>query len=207
MLILVCGQCLSYRLLGCCLFSQSCVDAFYSEFIPVWGQCLLCGEWSARSAWCSSPYRIGSCHPVLGRHHVLGVCPGIWWVPCPLVMSMYQAYRIQYFNPTLFALSISCCSPNLPILACGRLSHCSVLSFLNQNPHLGSICGETAALEGREHIINTLPCLTWHSIPSVWERAVPARGAMEEGKKIWYYPAVRIHEISARASEIRCWER
>jgi len=32
---------------------------------------------------------------------------------------------------------------------------------------------------------------------------VLARGALDESEKIWYYPAVRIHDISERASQIK----
>jgi len=62
-------------------------------------------------------------------------------------------------------------------------------------------------LHGREPIINTPPHLSRHSKRISQERAVPARGALEEGEKIWYYPALRIHKLSERASEIKCWER
>jgi len=37
---------------------------------------------------------------------------------------------------------------------------------------------------------------------NLFERAVLARGALDAGEKIWYYPAMRIHGISERASEM-----
>jgi len=83
-------------------------------------------------------------------------------VPFSFVTSNRQAYRVQHFNPTLLAPSISCFSPYLPVLASGGLSHQSVLGFPNQNPRLGSICGETTELEGREPILNAPPHLSRH---------------------------------------------
>jgi len=98
-----------------------------------------------------------------------------------LVLSMYPAFFIGHSNLTLYALFleisllpsqftplagyefvISFFSPYLPILACGYLSHHFILSFLNQHPCLGSICCETAELEGGEHIVNTAPHLSRH---------------------------------------------
>jgi len=111
---------------------------------------------------CSSRYKVGAFPPMLGRRLFLGVRSGIRSVPFSLVTSMYQAYRIRYSNPTLLAPSISCFTPYLPVLACGGLSHHSVLSFPNQNPRLGSICGETTELDGREPFINTPPHLSRH---------------------------------------------
>jgi len=85
---------------------------------------------------------------------------------------MYSAYSILHSNLTLLAPSlwmsllpsafvplagwvffITFFSPYFPVLACGYLSHHSVLSFPKQNSRLGSICGETTQLEGREPII------------------------------------------------------
>jgi len=52
-----------------------------------------------------------------------------------------------------YVLLISLFSPYLPLLDCGCLSHDSILSFLNQDPHVCSVCGETAEQQGREPII------------------------------------------------------
>jgi len=137
--------------------------------------------------WCLSsclrgrclPYRyeLGAFRPVLVWRPFLSVCFGIRSVPFELAMSMYPAYRIRHYNPTLLVSSTSCLSPYLPVLASGGLSHHSVLSLPNQNPRLGSICGETAELEGRELIINTPPHISRHSKRYSLERAVLPRGA------------------------------
>jgi len=76
-----------------------------------------------------------------------------------LVTSMFLAYRIQHSNLTWLELSISSVSLFLPILASGGVSHHSILSFPNHNPHLDSIGGETPELETEEPIINALPHL------------------------------------------------
>jgi len=75
---------------------------------------------------------------------------------------MYPAYCIWHCNPTLSVLSTSCFFPYLPILANRGLSYNSVLSFLNQNPPLGSISGETVELEDKEPIVNIMPHLSRH---------------------------------------------
>jgi len=38
------------------------------------------------------------------------------------------------------------------------------------------------------------------------ERAVLAWAVYESGEKIWYYPALRIHEVSDRPSQTKSWE-
>ena len=120
---------------------------------------------------------VGAFRPVICRHYCLGVRPGIRSVVVSLVMSMYLAYRIQYSNPTLLALSISCFCPYLPVSASEGPSHHCVLSFPNQNPHLSSICGETVEVEGNESTMNTLPHLSWHSRRNSGETAGLARAA------------------------------
>lgn len=51
-------------------------------------------------------------------------------------------------------------SQYLPVFACGGLSHHYLLSFLNQNPCLGTIFGDTAEMECIAHVVITLPhCL------------------------------------------------
>ena len=57
----------------------------------------------------------------------------------------------------------SCFSSYLLMFASRGLSHHSVLSFPNQSPRLGTICGETAELEDRKHSGNTPPHLSRHS--------------------------------------------
>jgi len=113
-------------------------------------------------------------------------------------MSIYPAYHIRHSNPTMLVSSTSCFFPYLPVLTSRGLSQHSVLSCPNQNLHFGFICGETAELEGREYIINTLPHLSRHSKRNSWETVVLGRGALEEGEKVWYYQAVRIHMESRK---------
>jgi len=47
-----------------------------------------------------------------------------------------------------------------------HLSHHSVLSNLNQNPHLRCMCGKTVDQDGRDLIINTMPHLSQHPMGS-----------------------------------------
>jgi len=177
-------------------------------------------------SWNCSRYKVGALCMVIGWCYFLGVCPDVWLVPSSLVPSMYQAYCIWHFYPTLLGASlrmllllsaftllaglvllIQFFSPYLAVLACGSLSHHSILSFPNQNPSLGSICGEAAELEGKEPIVNTLPHLSWHSKRNRWKWVVLPRGPYEEVEKISYNPAVRIQEISEGPIEIKIWER
>jgi len=98
-----------------------------------------------------------------------------------LALSMYLAHCIRPCDPTLIAPSlgmlllysafalltvqvffISFFSPYLPLLPCGCHSHHSVLSFPNQNPRFGSICGEIVELKGRGPIFHTPPHLSPH---------------------------------------------
>jgi len=119
---------------------------------------------------------------VIAQRYNQGFRPSIRSVPFLLVQSMYLAFCFRHSNPTLLATLlgmlllpmavvplagydcfISFSSPYLPISACGCRSHQPVLSIPNQNPLLGSICGETTELEGREPIVNTPPHLSRHS--------------------------------------------
>jgi len=40
-----------------------------------------------------------------------------------------------------------------------------------------------------------------------WERVVLVQGGCESGKKTWYYPVLRIHDILDRAGKTNSWER
>jgi len=64
---------------------------------------------------------------------------GIRSLPFSLVALMYLAYCIRYSNLILLAPSVSCFSLYLQELACGGLSHHSILSCSNLNLCLGSI--------------------------------------------------------------------
>jgi len=146
-------------------------------FVPILGRIPSSNYEVGIISWCSSQYEVGALCPVLGWRHCPSDHPRIRLVPSSLVTLMYQAYCTRHLNPTLLTVSSSCFSAYLPVLASGGLSHHSVLSILNHNPRLGSICGEAAELEGREPIINTTPHLSWHSKRNVWDRLVLAWGA------------------------------
>ena len=76
---------------------------------------------------------------------------------------------------------------------------------LSQDRHLRS--GVTAEQEGRQSIIITRLHLSWPPKENFGENADLPGGMKEDGEKIWYYPAVMICEISARASEMKSWAR
>jgi hypothetical protein len=136
--VLVLGMWLSSRLRARCLSSH------------LRGRCL------------SSRHEVGAFRPVFVQRHFLIVRPGIRSVFCLLATSMNPAYRIRHFNPTLLVSSSGCFSPYFPVLASRGLSNHSVLSFRNQDPRLGSICGETEKVEDREPIVHTPPHLLQH---------------------------------------------
>jgi hypothetical protein len=98
-------------------------------------------------------YEVSALPPVLVWCQFLGVRPTNWLVPFSLATAIYPAYRMQHSNLTLLISSTSCFSPYLSILASRGLSQHSVLSFPNQNMHLGSVCGETTKLKERVPII------------------------------------------------------
>lgn len=182
------------------------VGAFFSVSNPAWSQCLFrvlvtasgqcISSWlhvSGLLPWCwvgalchgvtsvlffmwSSRYMSSSFGRVLGHCHFVVLRHCISLLPVLLVMSMYHAYCIQYLNPTLLVLIISCFSPDLPLLARRGLSHHSILSIPNKNPRFGTICGETALLEGWEPIINTPAHHSQHFKWTAWESAVIAWG-------------------------------
>jgi len=98
--------------------------------------------------------------------------------PYSFLKLTYLAYHIRHSYPTMVAPSpvlrlgfdpltvyvsfISWFSRYLPGLVCQCLSLDSVHSIPNPNPCLGSICCETAELDGSEPIINTPPHLLQH---------------------------------------------
>jgi len=146
----------------------------------LWGQCHSSGVQSVPYRWCSTRYMVGARHPVLVQRHLLSGRPGIKSAPISLFTLMYHAYHIRYSDLILLALSICWFSPYILVLVCWGLSDYSMLSRANQNPFLGSICGETKALGGGEPSINTPLHLSWHrkwipekakfSLVELWEQ-------------------------------------
>jgi hypothetical protein len=69
---------------------------------------LVWGHWDLL---CVSPgISIGALYQKLGQHHSLADYQGLWLVSCLLVMTVYQAHPIWYFNLTLLVPPIGCLS-------------------------------------------------------------------------------------------------
>ena len=135
---------------------------FFTVFFPVYGRYLASSVSLGQFPWCSSRYNISVFFLVLGGHNVLLGLPSIRSLPIWFIILLCLADYIWYSIPTLSTPFISWFSPYFPVLAFGGLSHYSLLCFPNQNPRLGSICGETADLEGRVPYINTQPYIFQH---------------------------------------------
>jgi hypothetical protein len=121
---------------------------------------------------------------MLAWRHCLTVCPGIRSVSVHLAMLMYPGYCIRHSNPILLVSFTSCFFPLLPVLSSSGLSHISVLSFLNRNPHLGFISGETVELDDLGTIISFMPHLARHP------EGIRARAQFwneESLKRVWSY--------------------